>query len=89
MGAVRSRLRRWHVWLGWVVAVPILFWTVSGVVMVVRPIEEVRGEHLLREAEPIRVHTPLVPPRVAGLTLDSVSLEQRAAGPRWVITPLS
>ena len=86
MGAVRSRLRRWHVWLGWVVAVPILFWTVSGVVMVVRPIEEVRGEHLLRAPEPIRLQTPLVPPRVAGLTLDSVSLEQRAAGPRWVIT---
>ena len=44
MGAVRSRLRRWHVWLGWLVGLPMLFWTVSGLVMVAKPIEEVRGE---------------------------------------------
>ena len=46
MGAVRSRLRRWHIWLGWIVGIPMLVWTLSGLVMVARPIEEVRGEHL-------------------------------------------
>jgi hypothetical protein len=86
MGAVRSRLRRWHVWLGWIVALPILFWTVSGLVMVWRPIEEVRGEHLLSEPEPVRLHGAPVTPRVAGLRLERLSLEQRAGGPRWVIT---
>ena len=86
MGAVRSRLRRWHVWLGWVVALPILFWTVSGLVMVWKPIEEVRGEHLLEEPEPVRLAAPAVPPGVAGLPLASLTLEQRAAGPRWVVT---
>lgn len=86
MGAVRSRLRRWHIWLGWVIALPVLFWTVSGLVMVWRPIEEVRGEHLLEEPEPVRLAGPPVPPRVAGLPLASLSLEQRAAGPRWVVT---
>jgi hypothetical protein len=47
-----TRFARWHIWLGWLVAVPVLLWTVSGVVMVARPIEEVRGEHLRIKAKP-------------------------------------
>ena len=86
MGAVRSRLRRWHVWLGWVVGLPILLWVVSGLIMVAKPIEEVRGEHLLAEPAPIRMALPPVPPAVGGVLLTSLALEQRAAGPRWVIT---
>ena len=85
MGAVRSRLRRWHVWLGWVVGLPILLWVVSGLVMVAKPIEEVRGEHLLRDPRPIRMALPPVPPAIGGVPLKSLALEQRAAGPRWVV----
>ena len=85
MGAVRSRLRRWHIWLGWVVGIPMLVWTLSGLVMVARPIEEVRGEHLLRDPAPIRFAGPVVPPAIAGVPLESLSLEQRADGPRWVV----
>ena len=47
-----ARFARWHIWLGWLIGVPLLLWTVSGVVMVARPIEEVRGENLRREAKP-------------------------------------
>lgn len=39
-------LARWHIWLGWLVAIPLLLWTASGLLMVTRPIEEVRGDHL-------------------------------------------
>jgi hypothetical protein len=85
VGAVRSRLRRWHVWLGWIVALPILLWVVSGLVMVAKPIEEVRGEHLLREAPPMRTSLPPVPPAIGGVAIKSLKLEQQAAGPRWVI----
>ncbi|MCE2842943.1 MAG: hypothetical protein LW689_09350, partial [Novosphingobium sp.] len=48
---------RWHIWLGWLVAVPLLFWTVSGLVMVARPIEEVRGHtlHIDHPPAPVRV----------------------------------
>lgn len=48
---------RWHIWLGWLVAVPLLFWTVSGLVMVTRPIEEVRGHslHIEHKPAPVRV----------------------------------
>lgn len=46
-----KRIARWHVWLGWLVGVPILMWTVTGLFMVARPIEEVRVTHL-REVRP-------------------------------------
>lgn len=50
---------RWHIWLGWLVAVPLLFWTVSGLVMVARPIEEVRGHTLHVEHKPVPVRVQL------------------------------
>lgn len=45
-GVWMARYARWHIWLGWLIGVPLVLWTMSGVAMVVRPIEEVRGEHL-------------------------------------------
>lgn len=81
----RARLRRWHVWLGWVVALPILFWTVSGVIMVIRPIEVVRGTDLLSDAPAVRLTDPAVPPLVTGRPFASMALEGRASGPRWVV----
>ncbi len=83
---VRSTLRRWHVWLGWVLGIPFLFWVLSGLVMVWKPIEEVRGTDLLAPAPPMVLNAPaILPSVVAGLPLAKVSLEQRAAGARWVI----
>ena len=43
---VMRRFARWHIWLGWLVGLPVLMWTLTGLVMVAKPIEEVRGEHL-------------------------------------------
>jgi PepSY-associated TM region len=51
-------LVRWHVWLGWLVGVPIVMWLATGLLMVSRPIEEVRGEHLRREAAPVPLALP-------------------------------
>ncbi len=81
----RGKLRRWHTWLGWLVGIPMLFWTVSGFVMVVRPIEEVRGTALLREPAPVSLAAPVVSPRIVGREVASLSLEPRAAGPRWIV----
>ena len=85
MGIMRSRLRRWHVWLGWLVGLPMLFWTVSGLVMVAKPIEEVRGEHLISEPPSITLNAPLVAPHVEGLPVTAIILKPRADGPRWEI----
>ncbi len=39
-------LAKWHIWLGWLVGVPIVMWLATGLFMVSKPIEEVRGNHL-------------------------------------------
>jgi hypothetical protein len=51
MGKQRAmqRFARWHIWLGWLIGLPILMWTVTGLVMTIRPIDEVRGEHLRKD----------------------------------------
>lgn len=46
---IMRKLAKWHIWLGWLVGVPIIMWLASGLFMTLRPIEEVRGEHLRRE----------------------------------------
>ena len=51
-------LAQWHIWLGWLVGVPIVMWLASGLLMVSRPIEEVRGDLLRTRTEP----APLVLP---------------------------
>ena len=86
--AVRSSLRRWHTWLGWLIGIPMLLWTVSGLVMVARPMAEVRGTALLRDPAPLNLLSPPVPPAVAGLPVTRMALEPRASGARWVIETL-
>ncbi len=85
MTSARTRLRRWHLWLGWIVGLPVLFWVVSGLVMVARPIEEVRGTHLLKSPPPLQLRSAPVPPLLGQAPIASLALEQRAAGPRWVV----
>jgi len=82
---VRTSLRRYHVWLGWLVALPFLFWTVSGLVMVAKPIEDVRGTALIADPQPIALTAGLVVPRIEGRAVSSLKLVQRGEGPRWVI----
>ena len=85
MGAMRTRLRRWHVWLGWLVGLPMLFWVVSGLVMVAKPIEEVRGENLVAQPKPVALARPMVTPLVEGRAVTALTLKSRAEGPRWDI----
>ena len=40
------RFAQWHIWLGWLVGVPIVMWMATGLFMAAKPITEVRGEHL-------------------------------------------
>jgi hypothetical protein len=82
----RHTLRRWHIWLGWIVGVPFLLWTVSGLVMVARPIEEVRGEALLGKAPTLPSGLAPVPPAIGPRSVSTLRLEQRAEGPRWLVT---
>jgi hypothetical protein len=83
---VRRPLYRLHIWLGWLVAVPLLLWTLSGLWMVSRPIEEVRGEHLRTPAVPVAVGGPLAWPQTGGKTLKSLVIESRPGGAVWIAT---
>ena len=82
---VRHSLRRYHIWLGWLIGLPMLFWTLSGVVMVWKPIEEVRGTGLLSDPAPFELKSAPVAPVVEGRGLKTLTIEQRADGPRWVL----
>ena len=82
----RQRLRRYHIWLGWIVGLPFLFWTVSGLIMVARPIEEVRGEGLIREAPPLVMAAPPVAPAVGPRPVSALKLDPRPGGARWIVT---
>lgn len=81
----RQRLRRWHIWLGWIVGLPFLAWTVSGLVMVARPIETVRGEGLIAEAPALPAGLAPVPPAIGPRPLASLRLEPGPDGPKWLL----
>lgn len=55
-------LGRLHIWIGWIVGIPLLIWTISGLVMVSRPIEEVRGNHLRAPPETLSAQGLTLPP---------------------------
>ena len=79
-----QKFARWHIWLGWAAAVPLVLWTVSGVFMTLRPIDQVRGEDLRRPPAPFASQV-LVPPQ---LTTPAMKLALVQEGPRavWVVT---
>lgn len=79
----RRTLLRYHVWLAWLVGVPLLLWTVSGLVMVARPIDNVRGTDLRAEQPPLPA-TTVYPPAIHSAA-DSLTLKQTALGPRWIV----
>jgi hypothetical protein len=77
-------LHKWHVWLGWLIGVPLILWTASGLFMVAKPIDEVRGSHLRSDPSPVDAIQP-VAPLLQGRAVETLTLEQRASGPVWVI----
>ncbi|HAU21435.1 MAG TPA: hypothetical protein DCS24_02395 [Erythrobacter sp.] len=74
MQKVMRRLAKWHIWLGWIVGLPILMWMVTGLFMASKPIEEVRGNHLRKEISA----QPLVLPNSEIAALDGQLREMRA-----------
>ncbi len=88
MGAIRTRLMRrlarWHIWLGWIAALPILLWLVSGLFMAARPIEEVRGEDLRRPVPPIAA-AGLIVPQLAG-PVSRLMLTEELGRAVWLVT---
>lgn len=78
------RFARWHIWLGWLAAIPLLLWTISGLVMTLRPIDEVRGENL-RRAPALLQTEALAAPRLA-MPVKRLALVEEHGAPVWVAT---
>jgi hypothetical protein len=86
--SARRNLGRIHIWLGWLIGIPLLIWTATGLWMVARPIDEVRGVQLKAEPPVLATNaTPVFPkiPSDHGAPL-SIKLEQQWDGPVWIAT---
>lgn len=85
---ITQRLARWHIWLGWLVGVPIVLWMASGLVMALRPIEEVRGESLrIAHAAPLPSGTDIrveLPPGTAPVARVEIAMENGVAVTRLI-----
>jgi len=81
---IMQSFARWHIWIGWLAGVPLLMWSITGLVMTVRPIEDVRGDHL-RAAQPEVATGNIVFPRLYD-PIRSAELVQQADGPVWIVT---
>jgi uncharacterized iron-regulated membrane protein len=77
------KIARWHVWLGWLAAVPLLLWLISGLFMTLRPIEQVRGEHLRAAAKPISADALIIPANLG--QVNKLALTEQLGQPVWVI----
>ncbi len=75
---------RWHIWLGWIAALPVLLWLVSGLFMAARPIDDVRGAALRRPAAAIAA-AGLVTPQEAG-AVTRLTLIEELGQPVWLVT---
>lgn len=82
---VQHALRCVHIWIGWLIGIPLAIWILSGLAMALLPIETVRGEHLVKEAPPLSLAAPPVPPIAGPRAVASLTLEQRPWGARWLV----
>ncbi|MCC7393536.1 MAG: PepSY domain-containing protein [Sphingomonadaceae bacterium] len=83
--ALRRSLFRWHIWLAWIAGLPLLLWALSGLVMVARPIEEVRATDLRADPRPLQLAGVPVPPLLNGRAVEALTLVQRVDGPVWQV----
>lgn len=83
LSARATRTVRWlHLWLGLIVGIQIILWVASGLVMVARPIEEVRGTNLRRE--PVALVVPAGLPTIG--PVEHLELGNLLGRPVWKIT---
>ena len=82
--SLMRRFARWHIWLGWAAAIPLLVWVISGLFMTLRPIEEVRGDELKRAAPPFAAEAMIAPQLTGPAT--RVILVSELGQPVWAVT---
>ncbi|WP_231726040.1 MULTISPECIES: PepSY domain-containing protein [unclassified Sphingomonas] len=85
-GGVEHAATRALVRLGWLTGVPLILWTATGLFMVARPIDEVRGAHLRRDPPALPADLRPIAPRMDGGDVARVDLVMRAdRRPVWIV----
>jgi hypothetical protein len=91
----KQLIRKSHRWLGLVIGIQLLAWTVSGLYFTLIPIAEIRGSHLLTPQATLKVgHVAVISPNdlvrqhpgLADLRFDEIGLRQRGDRIAYLIT---
>lgn len=82
-------LAKWHIWLGWLVGVPIAMWLATGLLMTLRPIEEVRGDHLRVKTKPAALVLPGSMLAAPGTELKDMRVTMQRGRPVAILTTLA
>ncbi|MGB3722025.1 MAG: PepSY domain-containing protein [Pacificimonas sp.] len=75
-----------HKWIALVVGVQLMLWTASGLFMTIFPIEQVRGEHLVKTAPEVSLDKPFIMPDFDGEPVTGVALRMIGDRPVLVVS---
>lgn len=84
-------IANWHKWLGLIIGLQVILWTLSGLFFTLFPIEKVRGEHLTRDLETVEIdwNTIRINSKLAaelnGYTPHSAELKMLLGKPVWLL----
>jgi hypothetical protein len=84
VSTLMRRFARWHIWLGWAAGVPLVLWTLSGLVMAWKPIEDVRGTALRAQPHLVGVGPFTTPP--LEYPSQEIRLVKQPLGHVWIVT---
>jgi len=91
---LKKFIRKTHKWLGLIIGIQVVFWVFGGLVMSSFPIEQVHGDHLLKETTPIVLDVDRLYPLVNvikqnNLKITKVTTVTGFYGPLYRFTDLS
>ncbi|MBA4044059.1 MAG: hypothetical protein C0471_06515 [Erythrobacter sp.] len=87
MKLLRMRtLAKWHIWLGWLVGVPIVMWLATGLLMTLRPIDEVHGDYLRVATKPAPLVLPGSTLATPGANLKEMRVTMQQGRPVAILT---
>jgi hypothetical protein len=83
----KKTLRILHRWMGLIIGIQLLGWTVSGLYFTIFPIEIIRGNHLIKHQtfQPLDSHVYPIENLLSTYNANSISIKQRIDVPYYII----
>ena len=84
-------IRKTHKWLGLAIGIQVVFWVFGGLVMSSFPIDQVHGDHLLKEKTPVALNVKELYPLAKiiddnALSITKIATVQGFSGPLYRLT---